>query len=91
MDNRIMLFYYFIMSDVNDQDSIESYKFHHIDISKCFTCQAFSCVKACFRGIYEVKNKDSHPKCVVIQEREEMCVKCHICTTACKSRAIIID
>ncbi|MFW9825728.1 MAG: hypothetical protein ACFFE4_22490 [Candidatus Thorarchaeota archaeon] len=79
------------MSEAEDQSSVESYEFHHIDISKCRDCKDFSCEEACFRGIYEVINKDSIPKCVVIEDREDRCVKCHMCTTACKPRAITID
>lgn len=79
------------MSEAKDQSHIESYKFHHIDVSKCRDCREFSCEEACFRGIYEVINKDSVPKCVVVEDREDRCVKCHMCTTACKSRAITID
>jgi len=79
------------MSDVKDQASIESYKFHHIDISKCRECTGFWCEEACFRGIYEVINKNSEPKCMVVEDREDNCIKCHICTTACKLRAITID
>ncbi len=71
--------------------NFESYEFHHIDISKCAQCQDFSCEEACFRGIYEVLYKDTTPKCIVVKGREDRCVKCHICTTACKSRAIKID
>jgi formate hydrogenlyase subunit 6/NADH:ubiquinone oxidoreductase subunit I len=26
-----------------------------------------------------------------VEDREDRCVKCHMCTTACKSRAITID
>jgi NAD-dependent dihydropyrimidine dehydrogenase PreA subunit len=73
------------------QSTIESYEFHHINISKCAVCQDYPCEEACFRGIYEVINKDSTPKCIVVQDREDMCVKCHICTTACKYQAIKID
>jgi Fe-S-cluster-containing hydrogenase component 2 len=73
------------------QSILESYAFHHIDISKCAQCQDFSCEEACFRGIYEVINKDSTPKCIVVQDREDRCVKCHMCTTACKYKAIKID
>jgi Fe-S-cluster-containing hydrogenase component 2 len=80
-----------MMSGAEDRSTIESYKFHHIDINKCSTCKEFSCEEACFRGIYEVINKDSIPKCIVVQENEDNCVKCHICTTACKLRAITID
>jgi Fe-S-cluster-containing hydrogenase component 2 len=79
------------MSTANNQDSIESYKFHHIDISKCSQCTEFSCEEACFRGIYEVINKANEPKCIVISRKEDRCVKCHICTTACKLKAITID
>ena len=79
------------MTEIDDNITIEHYKFHHIDISKCSNCTEFSCEEACFRGIYEVINKKSTPKCIVIKNREEMCVKCHICTTACKLRAITID
>ncbi len=79
------------MSDAPDKSKIVSYKFHHIDITKCKRCEAFSCEDACFRGIYEVLHKDSEPMCVVIEEREDHCIKCHICTTACKLRAITID
>jgi Fe-S-cluster-containing hydrogenase component 2 len=73
------------------QSIFESYAFHHIDISKCAQCRDFSCEEACFRGIYEVINKDSTPKCIVVQDREDRCVKCHMCTTACKYKAIKID
>ncbi len=79
------------MSEAKDQSVIESYKFHHIDVSKCGTCEGFFCEEACFRGIYEVINKDSIPKCIVVKDREDRCIKCHMCTTACKSRAITID
>lgn len=79
------------MSEVGNQSSIESYKFHHIDVSKCSRCEDFSCEEACFRGIYRVINKESTPKCVVVENNEDNCVKCHICTTACKLRAITID
>ena len=72
-------------------NDIKSYKFHHIDLSKCAICREFSCEEACFRGIYEVKNKDSKPECTVVEEIEDRCVKCHICTTACRLRAIEID
>lgn len=74
-----------------DNDSVEHYKFHHIDISKCSKCRDFACEEACFRGIYEVINKDTIPKCVVVEKKEDNCVKCHMCTTACKSEAITID
>jgi len=80
-----------MMSKAPNKDTVESYKFHHIDTSKCRQCKDFSCEEACFRGIYEVINKDSTPKCVVVRDREENCVKCHICTTACKLRALTID
>ncbi|MFX1365680.1 MAG: 4Fe-4S binding protein [Promethearchaeota archaeon] len=79
------------MSEVEERTAIESYKFHHIDTSKCKQCKEFSCEEACFRGIYEVINKDTIPKCIVVEDREDRCVKCHICTTACKSNAITID
>ena len=80
-----------MMSNAKKQEFIESYKFHHIDTSKCRNCKEFSCEEACFRGIYEVINKNSTPQCIVLKEREDFCVKCHICTTACKFRAIKID
>ncbi len=76
---------------MTDQTTIESYKFHHIDTSKCRECKEFSCEEACFRGIYRVINKETIPKCTVVEDWEENCVKCHICTTACKLRAITID
>ncbi|MHA2006953.1 MAG: 4Fe-4S dicluster domain-containing protein [Promethearchaeota archaeon] len=79
------------MSEVEDQNNIESYKFHHVDISKCIQCKDFSCEEVCFRGIYEVINKDSSPRCTVVEDREDNCVKCHMCTTACKFKAITID
>jgi Fe-S-cluster-containing hydrogenase component 2 len=79
------------MSEADKKAAIESYKFHHIETSKCRYCREFSCEEACFRGIYEVINKDSMPKCTVVEDREEMCVKCHICTTACKFKALTID
>ena len=79
------------MNSTDNSKKIESYKFHHIDTSKCKLCKSFDCEEACFRGIYEVINKNSEPKCVVIEDRESMCVKCHMCTTACKFEAITID
>ncbi|MBD3255335.1 MAG: hypothetical protein GF383_09595 [Candidatus Lokiarchaeota archaeon] len=79
------------MSTIKNKSEIESYRFHHIDISKCAHCKYFSCEDACFRGIYKVIDKEQVPKCVVIKEREDRCIKCHICTTACKFRAIDID
>ncbi|MFX0080416.1 MAG: hypothetical protein ACFE94_01555 [Candidatus Hodarchaeota archaeon] len=80
-----------MMSEAEKQSSVESYKFHHINVRKCSICKEFSCEEACFRGIYVVINKESTPKCIVVDDREEMCVKCHMCTTACKLRAITID
>ena len=79
------------MSEGKDLSKIEHYQFHHINITKCQTCQEFSCEEACFRGIYKVINRESKPKCIVVKKREENCVKCHICTTACKLKAITID
>lgn len=79
------------MSGAINQTTIENYQFHHIDVSKCRDCKDFSCEEACFRGIYKVINKGSTPKCLVVEDREDRCVKCHICTTACKSKAITID
>ena len=79
------------MSEADDRTSIESYKFHHVDTSKCRQCNEFFCEEACFRGIYEVINKESIPKCIVVEDREDRCVKCHICTTACKLKALKID
>jgi len=79
------------LSEADDRTTIESYKFHHIDTSKCKYCKEFSCEEACFRGIYEVINKETTPKCIVVEDREDKCVKCHICTTACKFKAITID
>ena len=79
------------MSEADDRATIENYKFHHIDTSKCKQCKEFSCEEACFRGIYEVINKESKPKCIVVEDREDNCVKCHICTTACKLKALTID
>ena len=72
-------------------DSVEHYKFHHIDTSKCSNCRDFACEETCFRGIYEVINKDTIPKSVVVEKKEDNCVKCHMCTTACKREAITID
>ena len=74
-----------------EKNMIRSYKFHHIDTSKCKLCKDFSCEDICFRGIYKVINKESNPECIIISEREEFCVKCHLCTTACKKNAIFID
>ena len=79
------------MTDTQDHSKIVSYNFHHIDTNKCNICKDFFCEEACFRGIYEVVNKTSEPQCIVIEGREENCIKCHICTTACKLRAITID
>ena len=79
------------MSEANKRKVIESYKFHHIDINKCVQCKSFDCEEACFRGIYKVINKDSEPKCTVVEDKEDNCVKCHICSTQCKFEAITID
>lgn len=79
------------MSEANNTETVESYKFHHIDTKNCRQCEGFWCEEACFRGIYEVINKDTKPKCIVIEDREDVCVKCHICTTQCKYGAITID
>lgn len=79
------------MVDLKNQSSVEHYKFHHIDTSKCRICKKFFCEKACFRGIYEVLKKDTVPKSTVVRDREDQCVKCHMCTTACKLMAIKID
>lgn len=79
------------MSEVKNKPNIESYRFHHIDTNKCKLCRDFSCEDACFRGIYKVINKKKEPKSVIIGDREDRCVKCHICTTSCKLRAITID
>ncbi|MFX1256341.1 MAG: hypothetical protein ACFFAN_00635 [Promethearchaeota archaeon] len=79
------------MSTLKDQAEIESYRFHHIDISKCLICENFACENVCFRGIYNVIKKDTAPKCIIVEEKEDRCVKCHMCTTACKLRAIKID
>jgi len=76
---------------MSEMDSIDHYKFHHIDTSKCAECPNFVCEEACFRKIYKVIYKDSTPKCIVIEDREDNCIKCHICTTQCKLSAIIID
>ncbi len=70
---------------------ITHYKFHHIDQSQCLRCKKFSCEKACFRGIYQVIDKKTEPKCLVVESNEDKCVKCHMCTTACKLKAIRID
>ena len=58
-----------MMSKAPNQNNIESYKFHHIETNKCRLCKDFSCEEACFRGIYEIVNKDSIPKCAVWLER----------------------
>ncbi|MHA1294879.1 MAG: hypothetical protein ACTSQJ_19760 [Promethearchaeota archaeon] len=67
------------MSKANNKDYIKSYKFHHIDKNKCHYCRDFWC------------EKKIQPECIVIEDREDSCIKCHICTTACKSKAITID
>lgn len=79
------------MSEAEKSNGLESYKFHHINTTKCKDCESFACEDACFRGIYRVINKETQPKCIVVKEREDMCVKCHMCTTACKLEAILID
>ncbi len=79
------------MTNAPEQTNIVDYKFHHIDIEKCKICKGYFCEDACFRGVYKVINKNTEPMCVVVEEREDHCVKCHICTTACKLRAITID
>lgn len=76
---------------ISKEGGLDHYKFHHIDTSKCQHCKNFSCEKVCFRGIYEVINKDSSPKCTIVEGKEDYCVKCHLCTTACKFRALEID
>jgi len=79
------------MSSTNKKGAVESYRFHHINTEKCRQCKTFDCEEACFRGIYQVINKDSEPKCIVVEDKEDNCVKCHICTTQCKFKAITID
>ena len=79
------------MREAEKSNGLVSYKFHNIDTNKCKECKSFACEDACFRGIYEVINKETQPKCIVVEEREDMCVKCHMCTTACKLEAILID
>ena len=79
------------MNNISNENYVKSYKFHHIDISKCNNCKDFSCEIVCFRGIYTVINKESAPECIVILDREDFCVKCHLCTTGCKKKAIFID
>ena len=80
-----------MMSKSKNLPAIENYKFHHIDTRRCAHCRDFNCVDACFRGIYKVINKETIPKCTVITEREDYCVKCHLCTTMCKLKALTID
>ena len=79
------------MSKASKKNWVESYKFHHIDTSKCRNCTKFYCEDACFVHIYKVINKDTVPKSTVVEDKESRCVKCHICTTVCKFRAITID
>lgn len=79
------------MNKANNTETVESYRFHHIDTNKCRQCTSYDCEEACFRGIYLVINKDTEPKCIIIEDREDRCIKCHICTTKCKFGAIIID
>ncbi|MFW9876789.1 MAG: hypothetical protein ACFFG0_27155 [Candidatus Thorarchaeota archaeon] len=56
------------MSDAHEQVTVESYKFYHKDVSKCSTYKEYSCGEACFRGIYEVTNKGSTLRCVVVED-----------------------
>ncbi len=79
------------MGKNTNNNSIKDYKFHHIDTSKCKNCKDFSCEAACFRGIYKIINKESIPRCIVYREREDFCIKCYLCTTMCKKKAILID
>ena len=79
------------MSSADNKEAVEDYKFHHIYTDKCRQCKTFDCEEACFRGIYQVINKKTEPKCIVIENKEDRCVKCHICTTQCKLGAISID
>lgn len=79
------------MTEAFNEGSIEHYKFHHIDTSKCRDCEGHWCVDACFRFIYEISDDNDGSKCVVIEDKEDRCVKCHICTTKCKYEAITID
>ncbi|MBD3197071.1 MAG: hypothetical protein GF317_18600 [Candidatus Lokiarchaeota archaeon] len=79
------------MSDTKKENYIESYQFHHIKTNECLECDDFSCEEVCFRGVYKIINKETAPKCIVVPEREDFCIKCHICTTVCKSKAISID
>ncbi len=79
------------MTTATQPKNIKHYAFHHIDVDKCHQCTKFSCEEACFRGIYKVINKDSSPESTVVEDREDMCVKCHMCTSVCKYEAITID
>lgn len=79
------------MKDIKDNSKYTHYNFHHIEILKCKDCKDFLCEKVCFRGIYKVINKDSIPECLILSGREAFCVKCHLCTTVCKKKAILID
>ncbi|TFF97832.1 MAG: hypothetical protein EU541_07665 [Promethearchaeota archaeon] len=79
------------MSKSDNERNIEHYKFHHIDVEKCKNCSDFFCEDKCFRHIYKVENKESEPKCVLVPGREGFCIKCHICTTVCRFKAIRID
>ena len=79
------------MSSAKKSQGIDHYKFHHINTKKCRKCKSFICEDACFRGIYKVINKEAEAKCVVMEDIEDRCVKCHICTTQCKFNAITID
>ncbi|TXT63024.1 MAG: hypothetical protein BAJALOKI3v1_450023 [Promethearchaeota archaeon] len=80
-----------MMIEAEKKDGIESYKFHHIDTRKCAYCKDFLCEKACFRNIYTVVDKEGSPRCTIVPDREDFCVKCHICTTQCKFKALTID
>ena len=79
------------MTEANTSKRIAHYKFHHIDLNKCRHCKTFDCEEACFYGIYRVINRDLEPQCTVIPEKEDKCIKCHICTSKCKYEAIQID
>lgn len=83
--------YYTCMSESKTDEGMEHYKFHHIKTERCKHCSDFLCEEKCFRHIYKVENKESQPKCIIVPGREGFCVKCHICTTVCKSKAITID
>ncbi|HMF31510.1 MAG TPA: 4Fe-4S binding protein [Candidatus Lokiarchaeia archaeon] len=62
---------------------------HHIDTTKCAACTVTACEDACPKNIYKVYARGGRRKCRIVRPLT-LCVKCHLCTTACPYHAITI-